>query len=208
MTGFNRRFSPHGTTLRQWLSKRSEPATLQMTVNAGQLPPEHWSVNPELSGGRIIHEGCHWFDFLSFLVGSPIVSVCSNSNGSADASHGNQTITLTYADGSVGVIQYLVNGHKSFPKERLVVFCQGQVAELDNFRRLRGYGCKGFSKQNLWSQDKGHSDEVAAFLAAVTRASPQVIPIAEQVNVTRATFAAMESAACGKPVEVVPLEND
>ena len=206
MTGFNRRFSPHGKTLRQWLSKRSEPATLQMTINAGQLPPEHWSVNPELSGGRIIHEGCHWFDFLSFLVGERIVSVCSNSAGSPDATHGHQTITLTYADGSVGVLQYLVNGHKSFPKERLVVFCQGQVAELDNFRRLRGYGCKGFSKQNLWSQDKGHSDEVAAFLAAVTRSSPQVIPIAEQVNVTRATFAAMESAASGKPVEVSPYE--
>jgi predicted dehydrogenase len=77
MTGFNRRFSPHGKTLRQWLSKRSEPATLQMTINAGQLPPEHWSVNPDLSGGRIIHEGCHWFDFLGYLVGSPIVSVHS-----------------------------------------------------------------------------------------------------------------------------------
>jgi predicted dehydrogenase len=87
------------------------------------------------------------------------------------------------------------------------VFCQGQVAELDNFRRLRGYGCKSFAKQNLWSQDKGHADEVAAFLAAVTRSSPQVIPFAEQVNVTRATFAAMESAASGKTVDVLPLEK-
>jgi len=206
MTGFNRRFSPHAKTLRQWLSKRSEPATLQMTINAGQLAPEHWSANLEQSGGRIVGEGCHWFDLISFLVGSPILRVSSNSGGSADASQGHQTITLTLADGSVGTIQYLVNGHKSFPKERLVVFSQGQVAELDNFRRLRGYGCRGFSKQNLWRQDKGHANEVAAFLAAVTRASPQVISIAEQVNVTRATFAAMESAATGKTVEVVPYE--
>jgi predicted dehydrogenase/threonine dehydrogenase-like Zn-dependent dehydrogenase len=207
MTGFNRRFSPHAKTLRQWLSKRSEPATLNMTINAGQLAAEHWSANLEQSGGRIVGEGCHWFDLISFLVGSPITRVSSNCGGSADPSQSHQTITLSLADGSVGTIQYLVNGHKSFPKERLVVFCQGQVAELDNFRRLRGYGCKGFSKQNLWSQDKGHADEVATFLAAVTRTSPQVIPIAEQVNVTRATFAAMESAASGKTIEVLPLEN-
>ncbi len=68
MTGFNRRFSPHARTLRQWLSKRSEPATLQMTINAGQLAPEHWSANLEQSGGRIVGEGCHWFDLISFLV--------------------------------------------------------------------------------------------------------------------------------------------
>jgi predicted dehydrogenase/threonine dehydrogenase-like Zn-dependent dehydrogenase len=206
MTGFNRRFSPHAKTLRQWLKTRSEPATLQMTINAGQLAPEHWSANLEQSGGRIVGEGCHWFDLLSFLVGSPIVRVSSNSAGSADPSQGHQTITLTLADGSVGTIQYLVNGHKSFPKERLVVFCQGQVAELDNFRRLRGFGCRGFSKQNLWRQDKGHTDEVAAFLGAVTRSSPQVIPVAQQVNVTRATFAALESAATGKTIEVEPFE--
>ena len=75
-------------------------------------------------------------------------------------------LPLRFADGSLGTIQYLANGHKSFPKENLEVFCGGRILQLDNFRSLKGYGWPGFAKLNLWRQDKGQ-----AACAAVADAS-------------------------------------
>ncbi len=62
---------------------------------------------------------------------------------------------MKFEDGSMGTVHYFANGPKSFPKERLEVFCNGAVLQLDNFRGLRGYDWPGFSKMNLWKQDKG-----------------------------------------------------
>jgi predicted dehydrogenase len=97
-------------------------------------------------------------------------------------------ITLSFADGSIGSIHYLANGHKSFPKERLEVFCGGRILVLDNFRRLTGYGWKGFQETRLWRPDKGHAAEVSAFVLAVERGGPPPIPFPELVEVTRATL--------------------
>ncbi|MDX1964643.1 MAG: bi-domain-containing oxidoreductase [Pirellulales bacterium] len=205
LVGFNRRFSPHAVTIQKLLATRSEPATVHMLINAGALPGDHWTVDKSSGGGRIIGEGCHWFDLLSFLLGQPITAVQANAKGSADTAADHQSLTLSLADGSVGVLQYLVNGHKSFAKERITIFCQGQVLELDNFRSLTGYGWPKFSKQNLWAQDKGHHAEMAQFLARVASGGPQLIPFASLWNTTQATFAAVTSAPTGDWTAVAPL---
>ncbi|MGC4006427.1 MAG: hypothetical protein QM811_26195 [Pirellulales bacterium] len=193
MVGFNRRFSPHAVALRKWLSARGEPATIHMLINAGQIPADNWIMRPEVSGGRIVGEGCHWFDLAAFLVDAPISAVTVDAGGSGDRGRDHQTITLALADGSTAVLQYLVNGSKAFPKERVTIFCQGQVAELDNFHSLATYDCKGLAKQNLWKQDKGHRAEVAAFLASVAGGGRPVIPFESLVNTTLATFAALRA---------------
>ena len=102
-------------------------------------------------------------------------------------------LTLEFEDGSLGTVHYLANGHRSLPKERLEVFCRGAVLQLDNFRRLTGFGWPGFSKMNLWRQDKGNEACVAAFVAAVAGGRPSPMPFSELVEVTRATFDAVEA---------------
>jgi hypothetical protein len=98
------------------------------------------------------------------------------------------TFSMSFADGSLGAVHYLANGHKSFPKERLEVFCAGRILQLDNFRGLSGFGWPGFSKMNLWGQDKGNRACVAAFIDAVRQGKPSPIPFDELVEVTRVTF--------------------
>jgi hypothetical protein len=88
----------------------------------------------------------------------------------------------------VGTVHYLANGHKSFPKERLEVFCAGRILQLNNFRQLRGYGWPGFKKMNLWRQDKGNAACAAAFVNAVREGLPSPIPFDELVEVTRVSF--------------------
>jgi len=70
------------------------------------------------------------------------------------------------------------------------VFCGGRILVLDNFRKLTGYGWKGFRREKLWRQDKGHKAEAAEFLRSVEKGLPTPIPFEELVEVTRATFRA------------------
>ncbi|MBI2824142.1 MAG: bi-domain-containing oxidoreductase [Planctomycetia bacterium] len=198
LVGFNRRFSSHAVKMRQLLATRSQPATMSMLVNAGHLPREHWMHDPHVGGGRIIGEACHWIDLLSYLVDSPVVAVQAVTVGDVDSMptrNDHMSITLSFADGSLGTIHYFAGGHFSFPKETLTVFCGGKVLELDNFRRLRGYGFSGFKRLNLFRQDKGHNAEVAAFIERVATGGPPVIPVGQFWNVTEASFAAEEAAA-------------
>jgi predicted dehydrogenase/D-arabinose 1-dehydrogenase-like Zn-dependent alcohol dehydrogenase len=203
MVGFNRRFSPHIERMKKALAGRSEPLTLTMTVNAGAIPPEHWTQNPEIGGGRIIGEGCHFIDLLSFLTGAPVTRVTSLMVGEGPAVREDKmSILLGFADGSVGTVHYFANGSKSFPKETVEAFSDGRVVRLENFRQTRGYGFKRFDKMKTWRQDKGHTTEIARFIDRVEQGGAPLIPFSEIVNVTRASFAAVQSARTGETVQV------
>jgi predicted dehydrogenase len=165
MVGFNRRFSPHIQKIKQLLDTVIAPKSFIITVNAGAIPAGHWTQDPESGGGRIIGEACHFIDLLRFLAASTITEF--DSSFMTTITRDTATINLKFSDGSVGTIHYFANGSKSFPKERLEVFTAGRVLALDNFRKLTGYGWPGFSKMNLWSQDKGQAACVKAFVDSI-----------------------------------------
>jgi predicted dehydrogenase len=97
------------------------------------------------------------------------------------------SITLGFEDGSFGTILYLANGAASFPKERVEVFVAGRILQLDNFRKLKGYGWPRFNKMNLWKQDKGQDACAAAFLQAIENGKP-AIPVDEIFEVARVSL--------------------
>jgi len=105
------------------------------------------------------------------------------------------SFSLRFSDGSIGTVHYLGNGHKSFPKERLEVFCAGRVLQLNNFRKMTGYGWPGFSKKNLWRQDKGHRACAAAFVRAIETNSQSPIPFDELIEVAEASIQVAEAIA-------------
>jgi len=185
MVGFNRRFAPQVQRMHALLRGASGPKSFVMTVNAGAIPADHWTQDAEQGGGRIVGEGCHFIDLLRFLAGAPIESFSRETMASRTAD--TTSFSMRFADGSIGTVHYFANGCKAFPKERLEVFAQGGVLQLDNFRKLRGFGWKGFSSMNLWRQDKGQSACAAAFLAAV-RGAAAPIPHAEILEVARASI--------------------
>lgn len=197
MAGFNRRFAPHVRKMKALLGGVKEPKAFIMTVNAGAIPPEHWTQTPETGGGRIIGEACHFIDLLRFLTGSMIISSVATVIGRAPGvpvRDDKVSFTLSFADGSIGTVHYLANGNKSFPKERLEVFCGGGVLQLDNFRRLQGWGWPGFKSMNLWSQDKGNEECVAEFVRAVKEGNGSPISFDELVEVTKVSFEIAERA--------------
>jgi predicted dehydrogenase/threonine dehydrogenase-like Zn-dependent dehydrogenase len=197
IVGFNRRFSLLAVKLKALLAGRSQPLGLVYTVNAGAIPANHWTQDPKIGGGRIIGEGCHFIDFLRFLVGQPLIGVEAHMVGAApgiEVREDKMTIVLEFADGSLGTVHYLANGSKQFPKERVEVFSEGRVVALDNFKSLRAYGWPGFRRMNRWRQDKGHAAEIAAFVERITTGGEPLIPWPELEEASLATFAAVERA--------------
>jgi predicted dehydrogenase/threonine dehydrogenase-like Zn-dependent dehydrogenase len=200
--GFNRRFAPLAAELSRFLRERSEPLHAHYRVNAGLLPLNHWAQDPAVGGGRIIGEGCHFVDFITFLVGAAPVAV--TAHGLPDGGkyrEDNISMTFTFPDGSVGVVDYLANGDKSFPKERVEVFCGGSVAVLEDFRRLEMVQ-NGHRRAMKTALDKGWAGEWAAFTEAIRTGGEPTIPYEQLIGVTRATFAAVESLRSGAKVEV------
>jgi predicted dehydrogenase/threonine dehydrogenase-like Zn-dependent dehydrogenase len=185
MVGFNRRFSPHIVRIKELLASTKGPKAFIYTVNAGAVPANHWILDPEQGGGRIVGEACHFLDLLRFLAGAPIVDL--NHTGMDKET---TSINISYADGSIGTVHYLANGNGSFPKEHLEIFCEGRVLQLNNFYKLRAFGWPRFHRMNLWRQDKGANACVAAFLKTVREGGPAPIPFAELIEVARFTLQA------------------
>jgi predicted dehydrogenase len=186
MVGFNRRFAPQVRRIKSQLEGDSGAKSFVMTVNAGAIPADHWTQDREAGGGRIAGEACHFIDLLRFLAGAPIRS--HHIQAMETATGDTATVTLSFADGSIGAVHYFANGSKAFPKERLEIFSGGRILQLDNFRRLTGFGWPGFRAMNLWRQDKGQKACAEAFLQAVEMGEAGPIPFGELVEVSRATI--------------------
>jgi predicted dehydrogenase len=202
--GFNRRFASLAQKLQAFIAGRKEPLVAHYRVNAGYIPPTHWVHDPEQGGGRIIGEGCHFVDFLTFLVGAPPVAV----EGHALPDGGryrqdNVVLTFTFPDGSLGTLTYLANGDKAYPKERVEVFASGRVGVLDDFRllELAQSGRREVQRSSL-RQDKGHAAAWQAFRSAIAAGGPPPIPYDQLFGVTAATFAAVQAVCQGERLAI------
>ena len=204
MLGFNRRFAPLARRLKAFIDRRQEPLYAHYRVNANMLPADHWLLDPEIGGGRIIGEACHFIDFLTYLVGSVPIEV--STTGLPDGnkySEDNVVMNFKFSDGSIGIVSYLANGDRSLPKEYLEVFSDGRVAVLHDWRKLemvhRG---KRIVKSQMLRQDKGHQRAWEAFLNALLEEKSPPIPYEQLIGVTMASFAAVESLRRGEKVKI------
>ncbi len=195
MVGFNRRFAPMVREMKEFLAGHARPLLATYRVNAGAIPPEHWTQDPEVGGGRIIGEACHFIDLLGFLVGAPVTRVQTTA---LETTHGPITdeilITLTFEDGSVGSIVYAAGGDKAYGKERIEVIGDGRVAIMDDFRNMTLiHNGKRIRRTERIRPKKGHRAEWEAMVRAAHAGSPALISIDEVVNSHLATLAAVDS---------------
>jgi predicted dehydrogenase len=195
LVGFNRRFAPLCVKMRKLLATTAGPRSMVMTVNAGAIPADHWTQDRHQGGGRIIGEACHFIDLLRYFAAAPIIEVHASGFGTGAVSCADTvSVTLTFADGSVGTVHYFANGHRRIPKERLEIFAAGRVLRLDNFKRLQGWGWHGFNAVRMLRQDKGQTACAAAFVDLLAgRAAAEAVPSPEELfEVTAATIDAAD----------------
>lgn len=191
MVGYNRRFAPLVKKMKAFFGNRQEPMVVHYRVNAGFIDKTNWYQDLKVGGGRIIGEVCHFIDTLQFLTDATPITVAAQSiktNNQAATQNDSVIITLTFSDGSVGSITYLANGDPSFPKEYIEAFAEQKVAVLDNFSSLTtmSKGRRKVTKSPL--QDKGHKNEMKAFIAAARGQTEVPISFDSIHATTLATF--------------------
>lgn len=200
--GFNRRFSPFIEQAKNLSGNGDSPLNMVATMNAGFIPADIWVQDMATGGGRIIGEACHFIDLMVYLTGSLVTKVSMSGLGNHPSDNtDNAIITLQFANGAQGVINYFSNGNKAYSKERIEIYTQGKTIVVDNFRSMQAYGCKGFSSMRR-TQDKGHTTQFKRLITAVKNGESALIPFEEIVNVTQASFAAIESLKTGNTVAI------
>ena len=202
--GFNRRFSPLATQLKQAFGPKTSPYSMIYRVNAGFIAKDNWTQDPLQGGGRIIGEVCHFIDLMQFFTDAQPIQVFAQSIKSGsdkETDEDSVMINITFSDGSIGTVHYLAIGDKSFPKERLEVFGAGSVAVLDDFKTATFTRNGSTSKFASSGQDKGHRTEVESFISSLQK-NNSPISLNSLLLTTLATFRVLESLRTGKPERI------
>lgn len=208
--GFNRRFAPMAIEMRRQRNGSDSPVVLTIRINAGAVPPGHWTTDAGEGGSRLLGEGCHFVDFARFIVGSEIQSVQASAIGShkRDIATQNFAATLTFRDGSVANLVYTSLGDSKYPKERYELFSGGRVAVIDDFSRMTVTAAgKTRSKRSI-NKDKGHAAQVAALLRVLANGGQPPIPPSEILEVSWATLALATALQTGCRVELAAFRQD
>jgi predicted dehydrogenase/threonine dehydrogenase-like Zn-dependent dehydrogenase len=204
MTGFNRRFSPAIRRAAEVLAGRTTPFILNYRMNAGFIPADHWVHGPE-GGGRNIGEACHIYDLFNYLTGASVRGVQAVSIAPAGRQwrrNDNFVAVVSYTDGSVCTLTYTALGAKSFPKERMEIFCDGKVIALDDYKSLAIVG----GHHNGWKSrttEKGQFEELQALAAALRDRAPWPISLDQQLSATRISFEVERQISGAEPLEIV-----
>lgn len=200
MVGFNRRFSPHVQRLKKQLGQG--PLAVTCRINAGAIPGDSWIQDVDIGGGRLIGEGCHFIDLMTYLSGSLPESVYARALPDPDQFNDTVSVQLQFRNGSLGTLHYFANGHKSLPKESVEVFQSGQAFEIDDYRSLVEYRGPKPVRTKSASQDKGQAEMVRSFLRTLSDGGEPLIAPQQIFAVHAACFAALESLKTGMPVKL------
>lgn len=191
MVGFNRRFSPAVKDLKK-LFLKEQAKSIVIRINSGIMPIDHWVNDPEIGGGRIIGEACHFIDLAMYLADSPIVSVSADSMADPNSLNNTVVINLKMQNGSVASLSYFANGNKDVPKEYIEVYCGGTIAQIDDFKSLKIFG-KRSKVIKYKRQDKGHAAGVQSFLTSIKTGAGCPIPFHESYLSMLVTFKVNQS---------------
>ncbi len=201
--GFNRRFAAAATELRKLLRAAPGPKTASFRVMAGPLEPTSWFANHAESGGRVLGEACHFFDFFCFLFESRPLRVSAQTVWPASGRlpfPDSVTAQVEFADGSCGQLVYSAEGDTSWPKETCTVFGAGFTAEVQNFKTLIVHRQRKRSSKDF--NGKGHAEQMAAWTAFLRAEAPHPVPFEEARRSMLLTFAAVEAIQQGRAVDV------
>jgi polar amino acid transport system substrate-binding protein len=194
--GYNRRFSPHTSAIREAFAGRQSALSIHYAVAPGPPPAGTWHTDPAVGGGRVIGEVCHFVDLCVHLVGAVPHSVAALAPGRDPERDDSVVALLGFPDGSSATIEYLASASPELPKERIEVSCGGRTLRCDNFRTTTSHG--GGPRVRTLNQDKGQRAGVALVVAAVRGGSPAPIPLDEIAGVSRATFAILAALRSGE----------
>jgi predicted dehydrogenase len=202
---------------RRYTGEDSGQRYLVIRVNPGPLEPGHWVLDASEGGGRLVSEGCHFFDLALSANPSPPREIAAKLVGNAEAlpsAGGSEGFvsTIAFADGSVASVVYVGSGPRSVPKESIEIFSDGRAAGIVDWKKLYLSGRLLTRPRFFVDQRKGF-EEMLSFFAECCRDPEKGLELSRQVCASsRLTLAAAAATRQSSAVEVDesgrPLEGD
>ena len=200
MVGFNRRFAPATKWALNAIGQNRAGLRFLCRVNAGPLPENHWLLDAQVGGGRLLGEACHFVDLAYHVAHSPAVEVEARALDDGRHPSGNQDyrIEIAFANGATAAIDYLSSGDPSLAKERIEIHRSGTSIVIDDFREASLHRAGKRTVKKWRTRDKGHRAEMVAFLEAVRDGRPTPVREDEAIESTALTLAAARSVREGR----------
>ncbi|WP_162605443.1 Gfo/Idh/MocA family protein [Jiangella ureilytica] len=214
MVGHVSRFEPDHRSARDRVAAGEIGAVRQLTHSTTSALPgwseAGWLTDPERSGGPLLDQAVHGFDYARWVIGSPAVRVhCMAAAGAA----GPATYTLTTVRYENGAIAHVECGwaHPAARGFRLAAQIVGTEGRLSwSYDHLLGgvlYPREGDPQWWDVLSDRGFELELRTFADAVRAGGPSPVPAAEAAESLRTALAALESAATGRTVDLTTWET-
>ena len=163
MVGYNRRFAPFITKIKEIILNTNQPCIINYEMNAGYVQKDSW-IHGKEGGGRNIGEACHIYDLFNYLMGCEYESLnvkYINSENNYYYSSDNFHVSINYENGSVANLTYTSMGSPSSQKETMKIFTEGQTIVMNDYSELIIY--EKSTKIYKTNQNKGHKEELIAF---------------------------------------------
>ena len=209
--GLNRRTAPMVVKARELLSMQKEKKIIYHRVQE-PFPPDHWTHDHKIGGGRLVGEGCHSYDMLCELTGSPPVTIYAAGSTFLDPdivkAYDSAAVTITFQDESVCVTIIASTGNEALPKEATEIYCGGKAIIINNFRSMECYGYEG-RQRTEWifdTVDKGFYIEYDLFAKSVLEGGPSPNGLTKAARASVISYKVKESIDTGKPIDI--CENE
>lgn len=201
--GFNRRFSPYYSGVKDQLTRRTGPAVINCRVNSPGISGSYWMADPAI-GGAILGEACHFIDLMYWLLESEPKHVSAYSlptNRNDPVGQNNVAASFEFDDGSVGNLAYCTIGSGTSAGERLEVFAEGVGVITENFKSLHVKKNTVRRRRQLWP-NKGYRAQLNDFVDAIRTGRQPAVTVLDGVRSTLGCIQLLKSAKQRSPMAI------
>lgn len=169
-----------------------------------------WLADPSKSGGPLVDQAVHSFDFARWVIGSPAVRVTCMA---ADSGAGPATYALStvrYANDAIANIEvsWAHPASRGFKLSAELVGTEGRLTW--SYDHLMGGVLHQRDGDTEWFDvlgDRGFTTELRTFTDAVRSGAPSPVPAEEALESLRTALGALESARTGETIDLTTWET-
>lgn len=213
MVGFNRRFDPNFSKIRQLVAagRIGDPHILKITSRDPAPPPAEYSA---VSGGMFMDMTIHDFDMARFIVGSEVTEVYTRAAVLVDPAIGKAgdvdtaIITLTFENGALGVIDNSRKAVYGYDQRVEIFGSKGMISTDNNFPENHRYysqdGVHGSLPLNFFMDRylEAYANEMKVFCDAVLNNRELPVSGHDGLMSVAVAYAAKKSRLENRPVKI------
>jgi predicted dehydrogenase len=168
-----------------------------------------WLTDPAKSGGPLLDQAVHSFDYARWVIGSPAVRVTCFASDTPAGPATYAVASVRYADGAIASIEcgWAHPASRGFRLAAEIVGTDGRLT-WSNGDQMGGVLHRREGDPEWWDvlSDRGFRLELRTFVEAIRAGGPSPVPAREAGEALRTALAALESVRTGRSVDLTTWE--